>query len=129
MEEARQGAGFPGDSAPVLTLRIDCSLFTLFTTTFRPVPGSVAWVRICTPNFDGEYSVYEESVVMISCAHAAIVPSLATQLSKSVPVNGSLSEKTNPIPLYRPVASAFRAGSILVHVVGSFVLAGKCVRG
>ncbi len=44
MEEARQGAGFPGDSAPVLTLRIDCSLFTLFTTTFRPVPGSVAWV-------------------------------------------------------------------------------------
>ncbi len=96
---------------------------------FLPAPSSVAWVSICTPDFDGEYSVYEESVVIISCAHAAIVPSLATQLSTSVPVNGSLCEKTNPIPLYRPLASAFKAGSMLVHVVGSFVLAGKCVHG
>src|SRR5713101_1688340 len=91
---------------------------------FLPAPGSVAWVRICTPNFDGEYSVYLEREVMISCAQGAILPSFDTQASRSVPVNGSRSEKTNPIPLYRPVARAFKAGSMLVHVMGSFVLAG-----
>jgi len=74
MEEARQGAGFPGDSAPGLNIRIDCSLFTLFTTTFRPVPGSVAWVRICAPNFDGEYSVYEEREVVNDAKSEQLLP-------------------------------------------------------
>ncbi len=66
---------------------------------------------------------------MISCAHAAILPSLLTHASRSVPVNGSLSENTNPIPLYRPVASALSAWFTSVQVDGSFVLAGKCVFG
>src|SRR5438874_13446440 len=86
-------------------------------------------MRICTPNFDGEYSVYEEREVIISCAHGTKVPSLATQPSRSMPVNGSVSEKTKPMPLYLPLASAFSGGSTLAHVVESFVLAGRCLRG
>ena len=43
--------------------------------------------------------MYEDSVVIISCAHGAIVQSLPTQASKSIPVNGSLSvKKQNLIP-------------------------------
>jgi len=33
MEEARCGAVFPDDASPVLMIRVDCSLFTLFTNT------------------------------------------------------------------------------------------------
>src|SRR3954471_9180713 len=56
---SQTGSGFPRRlCTSAHDWRVISSLFTLFTTTFRPVPGSVAWVRICAPNFDGEYSVY-----------------------------------------------------------------------
>ncbi len=47
MEEARWGAVFPVYESPVLMLRADCSLFTLFTNSSYEMPSRIALRLLC----------------------------------------------------------------------------------